>query len=84
MMMNLKVFGRKRPWPDFKVQSRHSPGGTEENHGHRDRKSNPAPPEYEVGVLTTRPRRSVCHRGIFTECKVARKARGNSAYPGTY
>jgi hypothetical protein len=31
MVMNLKGFGRKRSWPDFKVLSRHSPGGTEEN-----------------------------------------------------
>jgi hypothetical protein len=31
-MMNLKAFGRKRSWPKFKVLSRHSPGGTEENH----------------------------------------------------
>jgi hypothetical protein len=31
-MMNLKGLGRKRPWPKFKVISRHSPEGTEENH----------------------------------------------------
>jgi hypothetical protein len=31
--------------------SRHSPGRTEENHEN--------PPEYEVGVLITQPRRSV-------------------------
>jgi hypothetical protein len=28
--MNCKVFGRKRSWPNFKVLSWHSPGGTEE------------------------------------------------------
>jgi hypothetical protein len=31
-MMNWKGFGRKRPWPNSKVLSRHSPGGTEYNH----------------------------------------------------
>jgi hypothetical protein len=28
----LKGFGRKWPWPNFKVLSWHSPGGIEENH----------------------------------------------------
>jgi hypothetical protein len=53
-------------WPNFKVLSQHSPGGTEENHEHLSRDSrfpdkdlNPEPLEYEAGVLTTRPRRSV-------------------------
>jgi hypothetical protein len=32
MMMNWKGFGRKRPWPNFKVLSKHSPGVTEESH----------------------------------------------------
>jgi hypothetical protein len=32
MMTNWKGFGRKRSWPNFKVLSRHSPGGTEKNH----------------------------------------------------
>jgi hypothetical protein len=32
MKMNWKGFGRKRTWPNFKVVSRHSLGGTEENH----------------------------------------------------
>jgi hypothetical protein len=32
MIMNWKGFGRKRSWPYFKVLSRHSPGGTKENH----------------------------------------------------
>jgi hypothetical protein len=31
-MMNWKGFDRKRSWPNFKGLSRHSPGGTEENH----------------------------------------------------
>jgi hypothetical protein len=30
--MNWKGFGRKPPWPNFQVLSRHSPGGTEKNH----------------------------------------------------
>jgi hypothetical protein len=32
MTMNLKGFGRMRLWPNFRVLSRHSPGGTEKNH----------------------------------------------------
>jgi hypothetical protein len=31
-MMNWKGFGRKQWWNNFKVLSRHSPGGTEENY----------------------------------------------------
>jgi hypothetical protein len=59
-MANWKGFGGKRSWPNFKVLSRHSPGGAEENHekpqDSRGRESNPGPSEYEVGALTTRPR----------------------------
>jgi hypothetical protein len=65
MMMNWKGFGRKRSWPNRKVY-RHLPGGTEENHekpvmiaGRWGLESNPGPLEYEIGVLTTRSRRSV-------------------------
>jgi hypothetical protein len=29
VMMKWKEYGRKPSWPDFKVQSCHSPGGTE-------------------------------------------------------
>jgi hypothetical protein len=66
--MNWKGFGRKSSWPNFKVgyypdsyleelkktmknfsQDSRTPG--------RDMK--PGPPGYEIGVLTTRPRRSV-------------------------
>jgi hypothetical protein len=32
MMINWKGFVWKRSWPNFKVLSGHSPGGTEENH----------------------------------------------------
>jgi hypothetical protein len=31
-MLNWKEFGRKWLRPNFEVLSRHSPGGTEENH----------------------------------------------------
>jgi hypothetical protein len=31
-MINCKVFGRKRPWPNLKELSHHSTGGSEENH----------------------------------------------------
>jgi hypothetical protein len=35
MIMNWKWFGSKRPWPNFKVLSRNSPGGTEKNNEER-------------------------------------------------
>jgi hypothetical protein len=66
MIWNWKGFGRKRSWPNFKVLSWHSTGGNEENYENLNqdsqspgRESNPGPPEYEVGVLSTRPRRLV-------------------------
>jgi hypothetical protein len=50
----------------FKVLSRESSGGTEENQENLsqnslflDRDLNPGPPKYETGVLNTRPWRSV-------------------------
>jgi hypothetical protein len=55
-MTNCKGFGRKRAWPDFKVLSRHSPGGSEENYENRQdslsagRDLNPEPPKYVAGV----------------------------------
>jgi hypothetical protein len=66
-MMIWEGFGRKRSWPNFKVLFRHSPGGKEKiqkkisNHDRRSpgRESNTGPPEHEVGVLNTRPRRLV-------------------------
>jgi hypothetical protein len=50
----------------FVAPSRYLPGGTEENHLSQDggcpgSNMNPEPAEYEAGVLTTRPRRSVLH-----------------------
>jgi hypothetical protein len=68
-MMNWKGFGRKLLWPDFKVLSQHSRGGTEENHKTRSqyrrspgRDLKPGPLEYEAGMSTTRPRRSaICY-----------------------
>jgi hypothetical protein len=61
-MINCKGFGRKRPWPNFKVLYRRSPEGIGENHENaQDTRSpgpdlKPGPPEYETEVLTTRPR----------------------------
>jgi hypothetical protein len=50
----------------FNILSRNLLEGTKENHENLSEDSrfpgrdlNPIPPEYEVGVLTTRPRRSV-------------------------
>jgi hypothetical protein len=63
-MINYKGSGRKRSWPYFKALSRHSPGGTEENHDNLSHdircpswnlKSGPT--EYGEGKLITRPRR---------------------------
>jgi hypothetical protein len=61
-MVNWKGFGRKQSWYNFKVLFQHSPGGTDETHEKpQDIRSpgsdfNPGPPEYEAGMLTTRPR----------------------------
>jgi hypothetical protein len=59
-------WGRKRLWPTFKVLSYNLHGGTEENHENvsQDNRSpgqdlNPGSPEYEAGVIATRPQRSV-------------------------
>jgi hypothetical protein len=61
-----KRFGRKRSWPNLKVQSWNSSGRTEENQEHLSEDSrwsgrdfNPWPSVYEAGALTTRSRRSV-------------------------
>jgi hypothetical protein len=65
-VMNWKWFGRKRLWPNFKELYQHSCRGAEENQENfsQDRRFpgrdiNPVPPEYEAGVFTSRPRRSV-------------------------
>jgi hypothetical protein len=65
-MTNWKGFRRKRSWSNFKVLFQHSPWGTEEKHKKLSQDSrspgqdrNPGPPEYEVGLLATQPRRSV-------------------------
>jgi hypothetical protein len=56
---------RIRSWPNFKALSRHSRGGTKENHEEpQDSQSpgqdlTPRPPEYKAGVVSTRIRRSV-------------------------
>jgi hypothetical protein len=65
--MNWKGFGRKQSWSNFKGLSRHSPGGTKkhENLSLNSLDLNPGPPEYEVEVLTTRPRISVVRRTVI-------------------
>jgi hypothetical protein len=58
--MNWKGCGRKRSWPNLKVLSRHLRGETEGNDGKIPVSALPMPPtDYEAGVLTARPRRSV-------------------------
>jgi hypothetical protein len=59
--------GKKLSWPNFKVPYWHSSEGTEKNHeaismaGRQGRDCNPGPPEYETGMLTTCPPRSLRH-----------------------
>jgi hypothetical protein len=60
--MNWKGCGRKRSWYNFKLLSQHLPGRAEKNHETlRQDSRSPVrglklrPPEYELGVLTTRP-----------------------------
>jgi hypothetical protein len=52
-------------WPNFKVLSLHSPGGTEKNHENVSQDSrfsgrdvNPRPPKYEALMLITKPQSS--------------------------
>jgi hypothetical protein len=56
----VKGFGRKQLWPNFKVLSQHSLGGTEQNQEKPQSglavsrsRFEPEPPEYEAGVFTT-------------------------------
>jgi hypothetical protein len=68
IITNCKGFGRKRSWPDFNVlirYSREKPSNTTEilsqDSQSPGRGLNPVPPEYEAGVLNTRPLRSVVY-----------------------
>jgi hypothetical protein len=76
-MMNWKGFGRKLSWRNL----RYYPGIRLEGltktkkisiriGGRRGRESNLGPPEYHVGVLTTRPRCSV-NRMKSPDCEVS-------------
>jgi hypothetical protein len=59
----LKGLGKKRLWTKFKVLEglRKATKPSTRIAGRRGPESNPEHPEYEVGVLTTRPRRSVTY-----------------------
>lgn len=66
--MNCKVCGIERSWFNFKVglRSQNSPEGIKKNTENLSQDSRslrrdlkPGHPEYERGVLTTRPKRSV-------------------------
>jgi hypothetical protein len=64
--IHFKGYGRNRTWHKFMALSQCFPGITEEKHETLSQYSlspsrylNTGPPEYEAGVLTTRPRRSV-------------------------
>jgi hypothetical protein len=63
-MMNFKGFVRKQSWPNFKVLSWYSSGGTEENHKKRrsgelvaaaEISTKDLPIMKQAGVLTTQP-----------------------------
>jgi hypothetical protein len=62
-MMIWKGFGRKRSWYHFQVLSQNSTVGLKKTTKNLNQNSrsprrdiNQAPPEYEAGMLTTRPR----------------------------
>jgi hypothetical protein len=65
-MMNCKGYGRKGSWlnskdyPGIRLEGLRKTTKTLNQYTQSPgRESNPKPPEYEIGVLTTRPRRSV-------------------------
>jgi hypothetical protein len=64
-MLTWKGFGRKRLWHNFKVLSRPSPGGTQENHEKLSHDSrflgqdfNLGPSKYEAEVSSSQARHS--------------------------
>jgi hypothetical protein len=74
-MMTCKGFGKKGSWPNFKALSRHSPGGSTTKKLSEDSRSpgidlKAGPPEYEAGVLTTQPRRSVSRVEAGCSCNM--------------
>jgi hypothetical protein len=65
-IMNCKGCGRRRSLPCFNYYPSIAWRHWEQPRKSQDSRSpsrdlNPGPPEYEAGVLTTRPRRSVCN-----------------------
>jgi hypothetical protein len=86
-MLNCKGFGRKRSWPNL----RHYPGilveglreiikNLSEDSRSQDRELNLRPPEYEAGVFTNQPRRSVRHsrKTAFTKNKLLKQILSDS------
>jgi hypothetical protein len=76
-ILNLNGFRMKQLWTNFMALSWQSPGRTEESHKHVSQDSqspvldlNAAPPKYETGVLTSRPRRLVKLICYHTICPV--------------
>jgi hypothetical protein len=60
---------RKRPWPNFKTLPRHSLEGLSKSTKNLSREcQSPEPPDYEVGVLTTRPQRSIYYIEKYRLC----------------
>jgi hypothetical protein len=56
LLMNWKVFSRKRSWSNYKVLFRHSPGETEENHENLNHDSRSPGPIIEPGTSRIRSR----------------------------
>jgi hypothetical protein len=52
--MNWKGFGRKQPWPNFKVIYRHSSGRTEESYGKPQSGDPVSGPRFEHGTSRIR------------------------------
>jgi hypothetical protein len=70
-MTNLKEFGRKRSCSNFKALSRHSPGGTEENHKKYQPEQSVSGPRFETGTSRIRSR-SVNHSTPDFRCDLCR------------
>jgi hypothetical protein len=67
--MNWKGLGRKQPWPNLKLLSRHSPGGTEEYHKKSQSGETVSGPRFEPGTFRIRSK-SANHSTVMYGSKV--------------
>jgi hypothetical protein len=79
-MLNWKVFGRKRLWPNLKYyldncleRLRKTTINLSQDSLSLGRELNPEPPEYEAGVLAIRLRRSEKFGAKLNNCDVKTK-----------